>query len=106
MGIFSSSGAAPLPPDGGRAEEVLAARFAARGADYPPREIVLVALKREARLELWARSADRWTFVRSYLIRAGSGRLGPKLHEGDHQVPEGEYAVTALNPASRYHLSL
>jgi murein L,D-transpeptidase YafK len=106
MGLVSSSGAAPLPPDVGRVEEALATRFAARGAEYPPREVALVALKREARLELWAGSADRWTFVRSYLIRAGSGRLGPKIREGDHQVPEGEYAVTALNPASRYHLSL
>jgi hypothetical protein len=102
----SSSIATALTADIGRAEDSLAARFASRGVDYPPREAALVALKREARLELWARSADRWTFVRSYLIRAASGRLGPKLREGDHQVPEGVYDISALNPTSRYHLSL
>lgn len=95
-----------LPWDLARAEESLAARFASRGVGYPPQDIALVALKSEARLELWAGAADRWTFVRSYLIRAASGRLGPKLFEGDHQVPEGVYDVTALNPSSRYHLSL
>ena len=35
-----------------------------------------------------------------------SGRLGPKLKEGDRQVPEGLYRVESLNPNSRYHLSL
>ena len=36
-----------------------------------------------------------------------SGRLGPKLREGDSQAPEGFYTVDAkaLNPASRWHRS-
>jgi murein L,D-transpeptidase YafK len=71
------------------AEARLAARFAAREVAYPPRAVTLVALKSEARLELWADAAEGWRFVRSYLVRAASGRLGPKLREGDHQVPEG-----------------
>jgi hypothetical protein len=106
VGFASSSRAMALPSGVGRAEDALGARFASRGVDYPPREVALVALKREARLELWARAADRWTFIRSYLIRAASGRLGPKLREGDHQVPEGVYDIAALIPTSRYHLSL
>jgi len=32
--------------------------------------------------------------------------LGPKLREGDRQVPEGIYQVSWLNPNSSYHLSL
>jgi TPR repeat protein len=88
------------------AEQRLAARFASRGLAYPPRRIALVALKSEARLELWADAGGRWGFVRSYLVRAASGGLGPKLREGDHQVPEGVYRIEALNPTSRYHLSL
>jgi murein L,D-transpeptidase YafK len=31
---------------------------------------------------------------------------GPKLREGDQQVPEGLYRIELLNPNSRYHLSL
>jgi TPR repeat protein len=89
-----------------RAEERLAARFASRTIPYPPRTATLVAFKREARLELWVDAGSGWQFVRSYLVRAASGHLGPKLREGDHQVPEGVYRIVALNPNSRYHLSL
>jgi TPR repeat protein len=98
--------AATLPAELAGAEQRLAVRFAARRLAYPPRDVALVALKNEARLELWADAGTGWRFVRSYLVRAASGRLGPKLREGDHQVPEGIYRITALHPTSRYHLSL
>ena len=39
-------------------------------------------------------------------ILAASGMAGPKLREGDKQVPEGVYRIELLNPNSRYHLSL
>jgi murein L,D-transpeptidase YafK len=35
-----------------------------------------------------------------------SGGLGPKVREGDLQVPEGVYQIDAFNPASRFHLAL
>jgi murein L,D-transpeptidase YafK len=35
-----------------------------------------------------------------------SGVLGPKLKEGDLQVPEGLYRLESLNPNSLYHLAL
>jgi murein L,D-transpeptidase YafK len=44
--------------------------------------------------------------VRSYPIRAASGVLGPKLRQGDRQVPEGLYRIELLNPNSRFHVSL
>ena len=37
---------------------------------------------------------------------AASGNLGPKLQEGDSQVPEGIYNIESLNPNSLYHLAL
>jgi len=82
--------------------------FDRTSAAFPPESVALIALKREGRVELWARGSGEgaWTFVRSYLVRAASGRLGPKLRQGDHQVPEGLYRVTALNPNSNFHLSL
>jgi TPR repeat protein len=107
VGLGCGAGdAAPLPSALAAAEQRLAPRFASRGVAYPPRAVALLALKREARLELWADGGSGWTFVRSYLIRAASGSLGPKLREGDHQVPEGVYRIAALHPASAYHLSL
>ncbi|MFQ5569343.1 MAG: murein L,D-transpeptidase family protein, partial [Rhodothermales bacterium] len=74
---------------------------------FLPQEITLLAMKEERQLELWARdAASAFTFIRSYPIRAASGDLGPKLREGDRQVPEGMYRIVALNPNSRYHLSM
>src|SRR5262245_18777864 len=88
------------------AERRMASSFARRGIAYPPQAATLIALKGEARLELWADAGAGWTFVRSYLVQSASGRLGPKLRQGDHQVPEGVYRIEALNPNSRYHLSM
>ena len=45
-------------------------------------------------------------FLRSYPVLGASGELGPKLREGDRQIPEGIYAIESLNPNSRFHLSL
>lgn len=81
--------------------------FEKNGVAYPPTRITLIGLKEEKRLELWASNADgpmRW--IKTYPIKAASGGPGPKLREGDRQVPEGIYAIESLNPNSRYHLSL
>ena len=37
---------------------------------------------------------------------AASGSAGPKLRQGDKQVPEGVYRIVYLNPQSAYHVSL
>ena len=39
-------------------------------------------------------------------MTAFSGTLGPKLREGDGQIPEGIYGIGYLNPNSSYYLSL
>lgn len=80
--------------------------FDRAGIAYPPREITLVALKKEKRLELWARNAAEFRFIRDYDIKGASGKSGPKLRQGDKQVPEGLYHIVGLNPNSNYHLSL
>ncbi|BBL74965.1 L,D-transpeptidase family protein [Methylomagnum ishizawai] len=81
--------------------------FTAAGLPFPPRELAFLAFKQERRLEVFARSADGpWRHVRDYPIQGASGRAGPKLREGDRQVPEGLYRVVLLNPNSRFHVSL
>lgn len=82
-------------------------RFDAIGIAYPPKKIVLVGLKQERQLEVWV-SGDgkQLKLLHSYPILGASGVLGPKLREGDRQVPEGLYRVESLNPNSLYHLSL
>ncbi len=85
----------------------LAPYFAAAGVAYPPERFVLVAFKLERALHVLASGSGRGlAFVRSYPILGASGTLGPKLREGDRQVPEGVYAIVYLNPNSLAHLSL
>jgi murein L,D-transpeptidase YafK len=67
---------------------------------------VLLCLKDERRLEVYAAADDAFRRLVVYPVRAASGTLGPKLREGDRQVPEGVYAVESLNPNSRYHAAL
>ena len=84
----------------------LAPYFAQAGVDYPPRAVTLLAVKDQALLELWTEAASGLRCLRSYPIRALSGRAGPKLREGDRQVPEGVYRIVGFNPNSAYHLSM
>ncbi len=82
--------------------------FEQAGVSYPPAQVWLVASKHDAWLELWARDVGERsaTHVHTFPIRALSGELGPKLREGDRQVPEGVYRIVGLNPNSSYHLSM
>ncbi len=63
--------------------------------------------KEESQLEVWLKKDGRYHLLHSYAICKWSGKLGPKLKEGDHQSPEGFYEVAKrqLNPQSRHHLS-
>ena len=89
------------------AEKRLAPYFKKAGVDFPPKRIALLAFKRESRLELWAQKPDgAVVYIRKYKILAASGVSGPKLREGDRQVPEGLYQIVGLNPNSSYHLSM
>jgi hypothetical protein len=92
---------------GPRAEARLAPHLQKAGFTDTPRRLLLVALKDERQLELWAKNAKgELRFVRAYAITAASGGPGPKLRQGDLQVPEGFYRLSVLNPNSAYHLSM
>ena len=72
--------------------------------------VFLRAFKEEAQLELYvlSRETRRFELFRSYRIARQSGALGPKLQEGDGQVPEGFYTAgkSSMKPDSRYHLAI
>ncbi len=81
--------------------------FKAAKIPYPPQKVIFVGFKHEKILEVWACGKEnRFSLIRTYPILAASGRLGPKLREGDRQVPEGLYRIESLNPNSMFHLSL
>lgn len=92
---------------GAAAAARLSPYFAAVGLPFPPDEAVFVAIKDQKILEVFGRRAgEGWRFVRAYPVLGASGSAGPKLREGDRQVPEGIYRIVFLNPNSLYHVSL
>jgi len=88
------------------AQQRLKPFFEKAGVNYPPESITLLAIKDQKLLELWAHSQGQRFYIRTYPIKAASGNAGPKLREGDRQVPEGIYQLEYLNPNSSYHLSM
>lgn len=81
--------------------------FELKGITYPPKKLALVAFKDSNQLEVWASNKNNdYSHVMTYPVLAASGELGPKLREGDKQVPEGIYRITGFNPNSSYHLSM
>jgi murein L,D-transpeptidase YafK len=101
-GLFRAGETLPGTPDLARFEERLAAHGIKRGAP-----IYIRIFKLESELELWVQKGDRFERFATYPICVWSGRLGPKLKEGDRQAPEGFYTVDAeqLNPNSVMHRS-
>ena len=92
---------------GSAARSRLKPAFHKAEVSYPPKRVVFVGIKAEKRLEVYAAGADGSArLVHTYPILAASGGPGPKLREGDRQVPEGIYPIESLNPNSRFHLSL
>ncbi len=61
--------------------------------------------KKEGLLELWMRSEQRFTLLKTYPVCKSSGHIGPKLAERDYQSPEGFYSVgrSQMKPNSSYH---
>jgi len=68
--------------------------------------LALVAIKDKMSLELWQKRKGKYHFVKAYPFTAYSGKLGPKLREGDGQIPEGIYRITFMHPNSSYYLSM
>jgi len=94
----------PLPgtPDLTRLDDRLKAQGLALGAP-----VFLRIFKLESELEIWMEKDGRYRLFATYPICLWSGRLGPKLAEGDRQAPEGFYSISPaqMNPQSAYYLS-
>lgn len=80
------------------------------GADAALGDPVFIRIfKESSEFELWVqpRGEGKFTLARQWPVARWSGKLGPKLMEGDGQAPEGFYYTnrSSLNPNSSYHLS-
>ncbi len=71
--------------------------------------ILVRVFKEESELEVWKQDATgHFQILKIYPICRWSGDLGPKVHEGDRQAPEGFYTITPelMNPNSNYYLAI
>jgi murein L,D-transpeptidase YafK len=82
--------------------------LAAKGLHFGD-PVFLRAFKEEGQVELWVRNREtkKYELFRTWEVAAQSGKPGPKLAEGDNQVPEGFYFVppSAMKPDSTFHLA-
>ena len=70
--------------------------------------VLIRTYKKEAEFEIWKMKPDgRYVHFKTFPMCRWSGQLGPKMAEGDRQVPEGFYKITPgqMNPRSEYYLS-
>jgi len=92
-----------LKPLSEEAKALLASKGIAPGAPMFVR-----VFKQETQLEVWLQKpSGTYAHFKTYEICSWSGKLGPKLKQGDKQAPEGFYVVTPaqMNPWSKFHLS-
>lgn len=111
--ISLAMSANPQIPSSSRAANVitqyaplLKRQLEARGLTFGS-PILIRIFKVPSILEVWVQKNDRYVLFKTFAICRFSGRLGPKLKNGDRQSPEGFYNVSpsALNPHSSYFLS-
>lgn len=71
-------------------------------------QLLLLAIKQEKLLQVYAKNptAQDYHKIVEYPFAANSGGLGPKIKEGDKQIPEGFYIIDRFNERSRFYLSL
>lgn len=62
------------------------------GITYPPKRITLLALKDRKQLLMFA-GDERLALLQTFPLVSYSGTLGPKLRQGDLQIPEGIYRI-------------
>jgi murein L,D-transpeptidase YafK len=101
-GMYSAGQSLPATPD----TKNLSARLAEQNLQLGAPVFVRI-FKREFELEMWMKRDGKFQRFATYPICMWSGKLGPKLRQGDRQAPEGFYTVeqASLNPNSKYHRS-
>jgi murein L,D-transpeptidase YafK len=70
--------------------------------------ILIRIYKEDSTLEVWKQDrTGQFALLKAYPICKFSGKLGPKLAQGDYQAPEGFYDITPaqMNPWSQEYLA-
>jgi murein L,D-transpeptidase YafK len=89
-----------------RVHRDLAPEFSSRHLTWG-KPVFIRIFKEEKQLELWLEKDGSYELFATYPVCSYSGKLGPKVAEGDHQAPEGFYTIrpSSMVPGSAFHLS-
>ena len=90
---------------GPAARKLLRTEFTSVNESYPPEKLALIAFKKERVLCLYT-DGKAPKLVKSFPLVSFSGVLGPKLKEGDLQIPEGLYHITNQQAHTRLALGV
>ena len=96
-----------LPLPGTPDTEAPLTRLASVGVNLGARTMIRV-FKAESEFEVWVQKDGAYVHFATYPVCFWSGKLGPKLREGDRQTPEGFYTITSeqLHFGDRWQRSL
>ncbi len=109
---FATQGSAKptdRPLDGDEQSTETAVQQRARQQGFTTGAPVFIRIfKESSTLEVWMQKGSRFALFDSYKICKWSGKLGPKLQEGDRQSPEGMYSIEAndLRVNARWHRAM
>jgi len=62
----------------------------------------VIVLKQERILQLMGRGK----ILKTYKVALGGNPIGPKVQQGDHRTPEGDYVLDHRNVRSQYYKSI
>lgn len=85
---------------------ILQEMCAQKGLVLPLNKMFIRIFKEEKIMEIWGANDGDWQLIKSYPVCTLPGKLGPKVRQGDRQVPEGWYQIDSINPVSSFHLSV
>lgn len=80
---------------GPNARKSLREKCAAMSLQYPPKHLTLITLKEERKLLMFGgNELKQMNLIGTFPLVSYCGGLGPKLKQGDLQIPEGIYGIT------------
>jgi murein L,D-transpeptidase YafK len=103
----AKEGRLSLPLPGTPDTQTPLSRLASVGVSLGARTMIRV-FKAESEFEIWVQKDGSYVHFATYPVCYWSGKLGPKLREGDRQTPEGFYTITSeqLHFGDRWQRSL
>ncbi len=99
----------PLPAKATRRSRPNCCRCSSKKTCPCIRRSCCASSRKKSELEVWKQDGTgHFALLKTYPICKWSGDLGPKMHEGDRQAPEGFYTITPaqMNPNSNYYLAI